>query len=560
MGRALTSDLVCEASTCLEALRTLVEGQPQQERPLEAFVSSVTARLVGFESWMNNAIAKTKTDNGICLLKGFEGRWRKIIDLLGCLTELEGRRMKLESDLMALGRGEDVDSTGSAFERALAFAEWSEKSLATRLRAEPALATEVLEMRSAAISNVETKELLMRMEQNVVIQDLVETTRRVFKPKNDLVKAAQRLLKQKQVQELKHQPGNWRREKLLELELLEAELLGDEEKASKVAKDLREHQYLIKLFWNWLSLLHWADRCRQQLSGAYCAGQFLEKGSETLEWWSKIKTIVGTRPCFIAGSLHADEANVVVDAFSKARIRAKCDDSLLLVVPRNDFAHVSRDAEIAGKRAGLRTMKVSALEEYATDVDVAIYDEGGPFGLLADLYSLGRAAIVGGAICDDEDHNVCEPLSWGIPVSVGNNYGSCSPDRRRIRTLFNKKLRALEGELIDFLDPEQIEDLVAQWAGLMDSPLPNSRIIQRCDSLISFAEEIEVEVFEGLNFLEPERFEWLKKKGDGDFPPETPSVEYFTELRLDLLAGWTSRLTARYERWLAGDIDGLKAG
>lgn len=119
-----------------------------------------------------------------------------------------------------------------------------------------------------------------------------------------------------------------------------------------------------------------------------------------------------SRPVWIAGSTHAGEEAIVLDAFD--RTRAVLPDTLLILVPR----HPERFAEVAELcvRRGLRVCRRSDAnaDRHACQVYV-----GDTMGDLLLLYAASDAAFVGGSLVAVGGHNMLEPAAVAVPVAMG---------------------------------------------------------------------------------------------------------------------------------------------
>lgn len=119
-------------------------------------------------------------------------------------------------------------------------------------------------------------------------------------------------------------------------------------------------------------------------------------------------------PIFTAGSTHAEEEPVIIEAWLAAR--KKVPHLKLVMVPR----HPERlaGAEAALKRAGTPYMRWSDhIVPEATDC--LLVDA---MGLLQAFYSVSQVCFVGGTLDDTGGHNLLEPALFSRPVLFGPNY------------------------------------------------------------------------------------------------------------------------------------------
>ena len=120
-----------------------------------------------------------------------------------------------------------------------------------------------------------------------------------------------------------------------------------------------------------------------------------------------------TRPLIVAGSTHAPEELVVIEAFKQ--LKNLQPSARLLIAPR----HPERFSEVATvlNKSGLKWARRSD-EQKPGDAacDVILLDT---VGELRAAYSLATVAFVGGSIASHGGHNVLEPASLGIAVVTG---------------------------------------------------------------------------------------------------------------------------------------------
>jgi 3-deoxy-D-manno-octulosonic-acid transferase len=120
-----------------------------------------------------------------------------------------------------------------------------------------------------------------------------------------------------------------------------------------------------------------------------------------------------TRPLIVAGSTHAPEELVVIEAFKQ--LRSLQPGGRLLIAPR----HPERFSEVATllEGSGLKWARRSAPPTPKDAVcDVILLDT---VGELRAVYSLATVAFVGGSIASHGGHNLLEPASLGVAVVTG---------------------------------------------------------------------------------------------------------------------------------------------
>jgi 3-deoxy-D-manno-octulosonic-acid transferase len=125
-----------------------------------------------------------------------------------------------------------------------------------------------------------------------------------------------------------------------------------------------------------------------------------------------LRTRLGSRPVWVAGSTHPGEDEQVLGAH--ARLRERLPDALLVLVPR----HPRRFDDVAAlcRQAGL-TLARRSRDEWPGD-DTAVY-LGDTMGELQVLYGAADLAFVGGSLVPIGGHNLLEPAAVGTPVLTG---------------------------------------------------------------------------------------------------------------------------------------------
>lgn len=118
------------------------------------------------------------------------------------------------------------------------------------------------------------------------------------------------------------------------------------------------------------------------------------------------------RPVWVAGSTHAKEEDLLLDAHRL--VRSRHPDALLILVPR----HPARFAEV---RAALESQGVgfaarSRRERCVAGTEVYL---GDTLGELVMLYAAGDVAFVGGSLVPIGGHNLLEPAVLGLPILSG---------------------------------------------------------------------------------------------------------------------------------------------
>lgn len=118
------------------------------------------------------------------------------------------------------------------------------------------------------------------------------------------------------------------------------------------------------------------------------------------------------RPVWVAGSTHAKEEDVVLEAHRQ--LRMQYPDALLMLVPR----HPARFAEV---RAWLASRGVSFAARSRGECchgSTEVY-LGDTLGDLLNIYAAGDVAFVGGSLVPIGGHNLLEPAALGLPILTG---------------------------------------------------------------------------------------------------------------------------------------------
>lgn len=121
----------------------------------------------------------------------------------------------------------------------------------------------------------------------------------------------------------------------------------------------------------------------------------------------------------IAGSTWPTDESEIVPAFASAR---KGRPLRLIIAPHEpDSGHV-RGLEQRLSAAGLRHARLSEIEKTSDPLPEAVIIDR--IGILADLYSIGTIAYVGGGFHGSGLHSVIEPAALGVPVIFGPRHGN----------------------------------------------------------------------------------------------------------------------------------------
>lgn len=125
-----------------------------------------------------------------------------------------------------------------------------------------------------------------------------------------------------------------------------------------------------------------------------------------------LKSQWGARPVWVAGSTHAGEDEILLQAFAKVLLTQP--DTLLILVPRHPdrFAVVSKLVA----EAGLSQAQRSLLQQVTAQTQVLL---GDTMGELMLWYQLADVVFIGGSLIERGGHNPLEPMSLAKPIQSG---------------------------------------------------------------------------------------------------------------------------------------------
>lgn len=135
--------------------------------------------------------------------------------------------------------------------------------------------------------------------------------------------------------------------------------------------------------------------------------------SSLAEQWRRELQIDAQRQVLVAGSTHAGEEEMLLQAFR--RLRGEFPDLLLILAPR----HPERIAQVetAVATSGLAAVRRSTLPHGGNGAkEVILLDT---VGELSGLYAVGSISFIGGSLISGGGHNLLEPALHGRPVLFG---------------------------------------------------------------------------------------------------------------------------------------------
>ncbi len=156
------------------------------------------------------------------------------------------------------------------------------------------------------------------------------------------------------------------------------------------------------------------------------------------------------RPTLVAGSTWPADEDVLLPACT--RLRDERPELRLIVAPHEPTpGHVEPLLE-ALRAGGWRSERLGPVEAEgsAAGVDAVVVDR---VGVLAQLYTVGDAAYVGGGFGTDGLHSVLEPAAAGLPVLFG-------PNHRNARAAGELLERDAAREVVD---AEGLARVLARW-------------------------------------------------------------------------------------------------
>ncbi|WP_445000089.1 lipid IV(A) 3-deoxy-D-manno-octulosonic acid transferase [Halomonas mongoliensis] len=197
-----------------------------------------------------------------------------------------------------------------------------------------------------------------------------------------------------------------------------------------------------------------------------------------------LRTRLGERPVWVAGSTHEGEEALLLAAH--ARLRERCPDALLVLVPRHPqrFDAVAALCAQAGMPAARRSR-----DEWPT-ADTAVY-LGDTMGELLALYGAADLAFVGGSLVPIGGHNLLEPAALGVPVLTGPELANFAEVAETLREA---------DALVEVADAEA---LAAALAALFADPAERRRLGEAGRTVVAANRGALERTLEGLARLLP---------------------------------------------------------
>lgn len=158
---------------------------------------------------------------------------------------------------------------------------------------------------------------------------------------------------------------------------------------------------------------------------------------------------IGDDPLLVAGSTHAGEEELLLDAL--VRVRARSPRTRLLIAPRH-LERVTRITELIASR-GWRLVRRSE-KRTAGEAEVLVLDT---FGELAQIYVAATLSFVGGTMVTVGGHSVYEPAVFGKPVVIGPHDEECRVEADHVAAC-GGLIRVRSGEELSAIFVRLIED------------------------------------------------------------------------------------------------------
>ncbi len=177
----------------------------------------------------------------------------------------------------------------------------------------------------------------------------------------------------------------------------------------------------------------------------------MQRAEEARGKHAGLKTALGTGPVIVAGSTWPPEEKIIFPAFSslkKTSLSAK-----LVIAPHEPEEESLSRCRKAAVEQGLTMMLYSQWKGDPVTEDIITID---CLGILADIYAVGWATIVGGGFGVGV-HSVLEPAAYNLPVAFGPN---CHVSREA-----GLLLKCGGGSIL-----ASAEALCSQWSGWLDDP------------------------------------------------------------------------------------------
>lgn len=151
---------------------------------------------------------------------------------------------------------------------------------------------------------------------------------------------------------------------------------------------------------------------RQKIQSAGNLKFDMQHKADLVQQATELKRRWGARPVWVAGSTHAGEDEILLQAFAQVLIAQP--DALLILVPRHPdrFTQVSKLVADAGLSQAQRSLQ----QAVTAQTQVLL---GDTMGELMLWYQLADLVFIGGSLIERGGHNPLEPMSLAKPVQSG---------------------------------------------------------------------------------------------------------------------------------------------
>ncbi|MDT8893397.1 lipid IV(A) 3-deoxy-D-manno-octulosonic acid transferase [Halomonas sp. I1] len=196
----------------------------------------------------------------------------------------------------------------------------------------------------------------------------------------------------------------------------------------------------------------------------------------------RLRSSLGGRPVWVAGSTHPGEDEALLAAH--ARVRETLPEALLILVPRHP-RRFEAVAELCAAR-GLACTRRSRDEIPSTGTPVYL---GDTMGELSSLYGAADLAFVGGSLVPVGGHNLLEPAAMGVPVLTGPELANFEDVAEALRE---------HGALVEVADGDALASALLR---LFDEPAERHRLAEAGRAVVEANRGALARTMEGLTRL-----------------------------------------------------------
>ncbi len=204
----------------------------------------------------------------------------------------------------------------------------------------------------------------------------------------------------------------------------------------------------------------------------------IEQGKQK---FASLKAALGRGPVIVAGSTWPPEEKLIFPAFASLKQNHQCVK--LVIAPHELTEESLLRCRTAANVQGLTMILHSEWNGESVVQDIYYIDQ---MGILADIYSVGWATIVGGGFGVGV-HSVLEPAAYHLPVAFGPNY--------HVSHEAGLLMGCGGGSLLT-----SAESLASQWSKWLDDPASYSRSAESAGRVVTSNAGATVRV---LELLEP---------------------------------------------------------